>query len=284
MIQDTLTDIQLQMVEDESGQKMQEFWGAVYGCDHWHFLQQIPPDGSTPEGPPPFGHPNPACVKIEDKLFVLAFTSEERAVDFANENGFVHPELGVPTLKQDTPTAASLLGSIQNDEVFGVLFNHNEGMQGAYAPVGNIATMYEWHNDDLPEGMFDAFVRGVLAAQSPMALERLRTRIVALSQWFFIGDKEHPQTPQLFAHQEDVYPLVFTTEDQAAKGAGASGAEYADNSVPLIASSPEQAIGYLQKVAGESEGKIRAALFNLGTQPFAFAIVDLVAGEKPEES
>ena len=281
MIQDEFTDLQLAMVKDASGAKMQEFWRAVYRSDHWYFVQQLPPDGSEPVGPPPFGNLNPLRVRLEQKVFVTAFTSAERAHAAAVRNDLVHPEHGIPILQQDTAAGASMIANMNATGTFGVLFNQNEGMQGAFAPLGNVATMYEWFHNTIPSPMFDAFVRGVVGANAPQAWARLKARIMDHKAWYFVGDQDRPTAPQLFVHENEVFALVFTDEAHVSQGAGATGAKYDGKKVPLIPTDPASAIAFLQKVASNSDGKVRNALFNLGTQPFAFSIEELLQEPAP---
>jgi hypothetical protein len=272
---DRFTELQARAVEQEGGEAMQMLWKAVFELDEWCFLQYVGPDGQPPAGPPPFGMPTPLTVRLEGKRFVACFTSAERVADAARTNDLVHPEHGVPVLCVPRDSATLMLTRMNDGTLDGVLFNQNEGEQGFFAPLGNIASMYEWYLDRLPPGLFDAFVKGVVQSNVPPAWGRLHRRIVLMDQWFFIGDKDRPKAPRLYSHENNIAVLVFTDADHADRGASAVGGADGTGRVPMIPSTPKAAADYLKELRAHSEGKVRDALFNLGSEPFVISIDDI---------
>lgn len=271
MIEDRFTELQARAAQEGDGESQQALWKAVYELWMWHFLQDFGDGDDSPAGPPPFGHPKPMVVRLEDKRYVACFTSPERAIAAAQHNELIHPKYGIPVLTHPRDGAVALLCRMDQG-LDGVLFNWNRGEHGFFAPLGNIASMYEWYLDRIPAGLFDAFVRGVVASGAPQALERLNRRIVLMEQWFFIGDQARPNTPQLYADDEKIMALVFTDEDHAGRGASVVGGTDDQGQVPLIPTTPQAGVDYLQKLHAHSEGKVQDALFNLGSEPFLMSI------------
>ncbi len=274
-IDDAFTQLAGPAMSTGSGDAVNRLWKAVFDLSHWHFINQFPPDGSKPEGPPPFGWPRPMTARVDGKLYVMAFTSAERATASAKLNNQVHPQFGIPLLGIPRDGAAEMLCKMDDGRIDGVLFNHNEGEHGFYAPLSNVASMFEWHLDRLPAKMFDSFVKGVTTSNAPQAWGRLNRRLVLMNQWFFIGDQQHPKSPQLHEREGEVVALVFTDADHAARGAGIVSGADAEGRVPLIPAPPADAVGFLKNVNSQSGGKVRNALFNLGSQPFVETIDDL---------
>lgn len=273
MISDVFTDLSAAAATG-APQGMQALWKAVFELPEWCFLQQMGPDGQPPPGPPPIGRPTPLIVRVDGKRWVAAFTSSDRAFEAAQHNGLVHPQLGIPILRISTDGAAIMLCEMDHSAIDGVLFNRNEGQQAFFAPLGNIAPMYEWNLDRLPAKLFDPFVRGVRQSNAPQAWARLNRRIAMMDQWFFIGDKERPKAPRLLTHDGRTYVLIFTDAEHARRG-GAKLGETAPDETPLIPAPPAGAAAFLLKMQEHSQGQIKEALFNLGSEAFAKTIEDL---------
>lgn len=270
MIQDAFTDLKQRAASDPAAAG--EFWKAVFESPQWHFINEIPADGAKPDGPPPFGWPKPMAARVEGKLFIIAFTSSERALDAARHNELIDPRFGVRLLEMPRDGAVQMLCQMNAGTIDGVLFNHNAGEQGFFAPLGNVATMYEWYLDRVPNGFFDAFVKGVVASNSRAGWQRLHRRVALMDRLWFAGDRDRPQAPQLYVHEGNPALLVFTDEEHVAQGAGLAGCADAEGKVPLIPTTPPDAAEFAEKLEAHSGGKVQELLFNLGSEPFIFPI------------
>lgn len=253
-IDDAFTRLAGELASTGSNEAMNRLWKSVFELEHWHFINQFPPDGSAPQGPPPFGWPRPMTARVDGKLYVMAYTSAERARAAAQLNNLVHPQFGIALLEIQRDGAAEMLCKMDSRSIDGVLFNYNEGETGFYAPLSNVATMFEWHLDRVPPRLFDAFVRGVVACNVPRAWERLHRRLALMERWFFVGDQKRPGAPQLYPYEGNPTLLVFTDEDHVVRGAGAAGGADEQGRLPLIPTTPPDAALYAQQLAAHSGG------------------------------
>ncbi len=276
-VDDAFTRLVLESATDTTGNGMNRLWKAVFDLEHWHFIQQFPPDGAAPEGPPPFGWPRPMASRVEGKLFILAFTSSDRVVACANHNELVHPKYGIPLLEIPRDGAAEMLCRLDERQIDGVLFNQNKGEQGFFAPLTNIPTMYEWCLDRLPDGLFDPFVKSVTTSDARAGWQRLHRRLALMDQWLFIGDVTRPKSPQLYVHEGEPMLLVFTDDKHVSKGAALAGGADEQGRMPLIPTTPLDAADFAGRVAAHGDGQVSSVLFNLGTSPFILPIQGLKA-------
>lgn len=113
--------------EDPSGPNLVRLWRAVYGLEQWWLL----PTGDVAD-------PRPMVGVVEDRTFLLAFTSEHRIRDFAGERAAAAG--GGTALMAVTPAGITELApALAGQGVAGILFDH--GVHGFVAPVAGLEAM-----------------------------------------------------------------------------------------------------------------------------------------------
>jgi hypothetical protein len=259
----------LRGMTEDPGRAMTAYWKAVFDLDEWHFIRQPAQPGEP--APPPDAF-QPVGARIEDKMFILAFTNEDRANACARQNNIEQPDGAAAIITLPRTEAAETLCRIESDQVDGVMFNSNRGEAGMYAPLHNIAAMYDHYHNALPAGCINAMAKAVQVQDKPEAWARLHQRVGDLEQWFFIADTNQPGLPRFAQVDDQVMVLIFTDQQRAAKGAAAAGGTDEAGKVPLIPVPPAKAAEAVSQIAEQSQGKLENAIFNAGSDAF---IVDI---------
>jgi hypothetical protein len=261
----------LRAMADDPMRGMAEYWRAVFDLEAWHFIRQPAQPG---ESAPPNAF-QPVGARINDKLFILAFTSVDRASACARQNNVAQPEGASAIITLPRAEAAETLCRIESDQVDGVMFNSNRGEAGMYAPLHNIAAMYDHYHNALPAGCVNAMAKAVQIQDKPEAWARLHQRVGDLDQWFFIADTSQPGLPRFAQVDDQIMVLIFTDQQRAATGAAAAGGADEAGKVPLIPVPPAKAAEAVSQIAQQSQGKLENAIFNAGSDAFIMDIETL---------
>lgn len=259
----------LRSMAEDPQKGMAAYWKEAYDLDEWHFIRQPAQPGQP--APPPDAF-QPIAARMEDKLFILAFSSAERATACAKANNVEQPDGAAAIISLPREQAAETLCRIDSDEVHGVMFNSNQGEAGMYAPMHNVAAMHDHFHNALPPGCLNAFSRAVQLQDKPEAWARLHERVSELEKWFFIADPSQPGLPRFAQVEEEIMVLIFTDQQRAAKGAALAGGADEEGRVPLMPAPPAKAAEAVAQFVEQSQGKLQKALFNAGGDAF---IVDV---------
>jgi hypothetical protein len=121
-----VTDLLAEAVRtDPSTANQEKLWSATFSLERWWFVQRGEPD-----------HPQPFVGVHQDQPFLMAFTSAQRARDFAVANGLAgqDDEVGVLAL---TPADAVAQAPVWLQQgIAAITFDH--GTSGYFAPLGNL--------------------------------------------------------------------------------------------------------------------------------------------------
>ncbi len=264
-INDTLTPLMAKASwNPKNHAALSALWRAVFQREHWYFLPAmlgLPEEERSLESP---AMRSPLAARIEGKLFVLAFTSQERALDAAQRNNLVDERFGAPVIQIPRDNAVVMLSRAASDELKSVMFNRNEGEYGFHTLLTNLAVMFEFELDRLPAVLWDDFVRGVVGAQSQQGWARLHRRLNLLDQWYI------PVTAQgqaaVIKHGEDPHVIIFTDPERAKAGVEQLGGAL-DQQIRLAAQPPAAAAAALAKLS-DGAAAVKHAIFNIGSQPF----------------
>lgn len=119
-----------QCKNDDCRENMDALWSAVYKLKKWWFVKRVNK-----------GVEVPFIGVVDGRPFIMAFTDEGRARDFAKSNKLLNEQgiadlMGFPTGTPDYYTQF-----IRNG-VFGILFNNGE--YGFFAPLQNVPAMHDY--------------------------------------------------------------------------------------------------------------------------------------------
>lgn len=110
-------------------------WEAVYALDQWWLL----PTGDAAD-------PRPMVGVVEDKTFLLAFTSDRHIRDFAaKQTGSGGPD-GIPAMSISPADVTGLAPALVGQGVAGILFD--QGVHSFVAPVAGLESMWEQFGGD----------------------------------------------------------------------------------------------------------------------------------------
>jgi len=113
-----------------SGEDMDRLWRETYKLDQWYFIAR----GKIPNVHPFIG-------VVEDKQFLFAFTDEQHAMAFAQNQGFTDEKGNSMVLSMPVNGFIESSDQYRYQGVFGILFN--EGPHGYFAPLDNLVPMYK---------------------------------------------------------------------------------------------------------------------------------------------
>lgn len=124
--QPTVTDALAAAVQqDPSTENQTKLWSATFALERWWFVQRGEPD-----------NPYPFVGIFEEKPFLMAFTSSQRARWFAIENGLVEPEADAFVLAMTPADSVEQAPSWLQQGITAITFDH--GVSGYFAPLGNL--------------------------------------------------------------------------------------------------------------------------------------------------
>ncbi|SDS01940.1 hypothetical protein [Microlunatus soli] len=119
-------------------------WQAAFALERWWFVARgVGPDGELGADVGPF------IGVIEDKPFLMAFSSGQRARQFAVQAGVAGAEDDAYVLATEPQDFLSAVPSYQQQGVFAITFDH--GTTGFFAPLANLQPIWE-HVRQTPNG------------------------------------------------------------------------------------------------------------------------------------
>jgi hypothetical protein len=114
---------------DGGAANLARLWQAVYGLEHWWLF----PTGDAAD-------PRPMVGVVEDRTFLLAFTSDRHLRDFATRRDPSATEAGVAALSVSPADVTRLAPTLARQGVAGILFD--QGVHGFVAPVNGLESMW----------------------------------------------------------------------------------------------------------------------------------------------
>ena len=114
--------------KSQNAETMEALWSAVYELEKWYFVGR----GEMPNIQPFIG-------MVEEKPFLMGFTNDKRAHEFALRHKLENDEGTIPILVMTVDAAVEYAMKLQTHGVVGVLFN--DGPHGFFAPLQNLAPM-----------------------------------------------------------------------------------------------------------------------------------------------
>jgi len=254
---------------------MHELWKAVMRLDEWHFMSTpINPDVPI-TGP---GSPMPmigTIPEMPDKKMLFAFTDNKRAWQAMVDNGFKSTGDGFATITMPRDAAAKYAHDLAREGVWGVLFNQTEGEQGFFAPLSNIAPMYEYHHGYVLPGLeesrpvpdFDSISRLFKQTKQEHALHAYLRCLFYLNKWIFVADQSNPGAPMLWPYGKEICIVGFTDHQHAAHAAERMGILDETGHANIIELAPSETNEIFDKAR---EHGVERIIFNPSTAPFPF--------------
>lgn len=123
---------------DATTSNVNRLWQAVYRLDQWWLL----PTGDAVD-------PRPMVGVVEDRTFLLAFTSDQRVRDFAVARGLEigerdgpgeGPQDGVPAMSVTPRDMTGMAAALVEQNIAGILFD--QGVNGFVAPIAGLQEMW----------------------------------------------------------------------------------------------------------------------------------------------
>ena len=225
---------------------MHKLWQAVMLLDEWHFM-------STPvnEDDKDLGNPQPligTLPEMPEQRLLFAFSDSKRAFDAMVALGDYDKDQPVPTIGMKRDAAAKFAYELQKHGVWGILFNQNQGEQGFYAPLVNMAPMFEYHlgyvipgiEEDRPAPDFDSIAKAYKTAHTEHALYAYLRCLFHLKTWFFVSDQTNPDAPMLWTFNGELAIVGFTNPNRAAHAAEKMGILDEEGCANIIEMSPPE--------------------------------------------
>lgn len=107
---------------DTTPATLSRLWQAVFRLEHWWLL----PTGDAAD-------PRPMVGVVEDKAFLLAFTSRDHVRDFVLRQDQQVAGDGLPTMGVTPGDVAELVPTLAKQGIAGIIFD--QGVHGFMAPV-----------------------------------------------------------------------------------------------------------------------------------------------------
>lgn len=108
---------------------MAPLWKAVYDLERWWFM----PTGDRAD-------PRPFCGVLDGKPYLMAFTTGDRARDFAIAQGRGDDDGGASAIAMPPKGVVEMAPSYEEQGVFGIVFDHH--VSGFFAPLANLDPMW----------------------------------------------------------------------------------------------------------------------------------------------
>lgn len=274
---DVIGDLVKANLATGSAESMHQLWDTVMRLDEWHFMSTPVAPDMPASGP---GSPMPIIGSIgemPDKRLLFAFTDDKRAHRAMVDNGIKTIDGMFTTITMQRDGAAHYAHKLQQDGVWGILFNHCKGEQGFFAPLANIAPMYECAHgvvlpglkDSRPTPDFDSLAKAFKSTEyeSPQyqyTLTAYLRCLLNLDKWCFLSDKERPGSPMMWAVSEEIVLLGFTDPHRAAHAAKKMKLLDEDGAADVIEMKPSDT----QRILDEyRKHGVQRIVFNLSTEP-----------------
>jgi hypothetical protein len=252
---------------------LHRLWQAVMRLEQWHFM-------STPvdEHAADMGNPQPvvgSVPELPDKPMLFAFTDDKRAWRAMVDNGAPTTSDAIPTVAMPLKRAAKYAYDLQQSGVWGILFNQNTGERGFYAPLANIAPMFEYHHGyvlpgieaDRPAPDFDSIAGAYKQTHAQHALHAYLRCLFHLKNWFFVSDQSSPNAPMLWTFSGELAIVGFTNPQRAAHAAEKMGILDEEGCANVLEMTPQETKGIFD--AARQHG-IHRIVFNGSSEPMPF--------------
>lgn len=243
--------------ESGSQEAMNALWREVFALDRWYFVGR----GEMPNVQPFIGMMN-------EKPFLMAFTDSERAHAFAVAQKLISENGAVATLSNPVASAVVMAENLRKHNVHGVLFN--PGAQGFFAPLPNVVPMFEFHRDELPAALWDAFIRSVRDVNHPQAWHRLLRRLGSLEHWRFLVTSNKQIATAVV--DEKPHVLIYTDEPHVEAGLKQFPKDQASQ-VKIVRDTPARAVQALKQLFKPSG--VNEIIINMGSEPLTCEVDDL---------
>lgn len=257
----------------DDGDAMHRLWQAVMLLEKWHFMS-TPVDESAPD----MGNPQPVVGTIpemQDKRFLFAFTDDKRAWQAMVDSDLAEPGSTVPTISMSMARAARHAHGLQGSGVWGIMFNLNKGESGFYAPLTNIAPMFEYHlgyvlpgiEAERPAPDFNAIAAVYKRTHAQHALHAYLRCLFHLKHWFFVSSQSNPNAPMLWTFNDELALVAFTNPQRAAHAAERMGILDAEGCANVLEMTPKET---KQVFESARQHGVHRIVFNGATDPMAF--------------
>lgn len=259
--------------EANDADSLHQLWQAVMLLDRWHFMS-TPVDESADD----MGNPQPVTgiiPEMPDRRLLFAFTDDKRAWQAMVDNGMGDPEGTVPTIGMRMPDAARYAHKLMDEGIWGILFNHNKGEQGFYAPLVNIAPMFEYHlgfvipglEEARPTPDFDSIAKAYKKSHAQHALHAYLRCLFHMKHWLFVSDQTNPNSPMLWTFNGELAIVGFTDAQRAAHAAERMGILDDEGCANVLEMTPQETKGIFD--AARQHG-IHTIVFNGSSEPMSF--------------
>lgn len=254
-------------------ESMHRLWQAVMRLDQWHFMS-TPVDESAAD----MGNPRPVVgtvPELPDKPMLFAFTDDKRAWRAMVDSGASATGDTIPTVAMPLRRAAKYAYDLQKSGVWGILFNLKIGEQGFYAPLANIAPMFEFHHgfvlpgieEDRPAPDFDSIAGAYKQTHAQHALHAYLRCLFHLENWFFVSDQSSPNAPMLWTFGGELAIVGFTNPQRAAHAAEKMGILDEEGCANVLEMTPKETTGLFD--VARQHG-IHRIVFNGNSEPMPF--------------
>lgn len=133
-----INDLAAAVRAEPSAANLARLWRAVYALDTWWLL---------PTGDP--ADPRPMVGVVEERTFLLAFTSDSIVRDFAARRDGPGVGNGVAAMSITPADLTRLAPTLAGQGVAGILFD--QGVHGFVAPIAGLESMWsQFGRPDLP--------------------------------------------------------------------------------------------------------------------------------------
>lgn len=197
-----------------------EYWQGVFSLAQWHLVAR----GEMPDVRPFVG-------QHEQGPMLAAFTSPERATEFARRQDLAMPDGSFGLLSMGVEGAIACAGRLERHGVLAVVFDDGVG-SGAFALVSNLAGMYEHARGKFladtvisaGQGEFDHRRRVLMGSQEEPQRDRARAmlhiRLFHLPGWFFVASGDDAGVLTIENEEDRIIP-VYTDPWSMPRGEGA---------------------------------------------------------------
>jgi hypothetical protein len=199
--------------------RLADLWNATFHLPAWHFLVTDAELART-QGRPP----SVLQCRIENRPFMVAFTSEAIAASCASANPELFHQTPNPLFQLPTQEAALYVAQHITSEIFGIVFNQTKGHLGFYAPLTNILPMYNRAHRVLPPGTtpellarafdFDPLLRRARTSSDPTTKDSILRTLASLDAWSFLTTHDAPHLPMTWTIENNQTVLMAFTDDR----------------------------------------------------------------------
>lgn len=271
VIQDEYTEIMKDgPPQDREG--LDRLWRWIMHLDEWHFVTNL---AKAEEAIASGRSPMPFIGVVDGSPMMFAFTSDARATEWGigraeadgNSEGF--GVIGMPR-----SGALDFLSALP-DEVVGVVFNMSASGESAFGLIDNLPVLVDhYHGGAGSPALFDRAVRAGTSGRHRDAMRAAAAFAARAPTWFVLVTKEAEQ-PVVTTVDGDRCVVLFTSEDRVQPGIEAAGVT-SDVAMPQSLA-PKATAMLLQSIQLGSNGDVKHAIINFGTQPMISSIDEIAA-------